>query len=100
MCRHFSQVNKFAVGRSGPAANSDSCQLNTQKCESEGGKIIPTAAQLLKCFVVCYELTNMYQPIYIVRLDERTNYLYILAGETIEIEIYPNGQWRYCDEQA
>jgi hypothetical protein len=34
----------------------------------------------------------MYQPIYIVRLDERTNNLYILAGETIEIEIYPNGQ--------
>ncbi|WP_445305488.1 MULTISPECIES: DUF6888 family protein [unclassified Microcoleus] len=26
---------------------------------------MPTAAQLLKCFVVCYELTNMYQPIYI-----------------------------------
>jgi hypothetical protein len=42
----------------------------------------------------------MYQPIYIVRLDERTNNLYILAGETIEIEIYPNWQWRYSDEQA
>ena len=42
----------------------------------------------------------MYQRIYIVRLDERTNNLYILAGETIEIEIYPNRQWRYSDEQA
>ena len=36
----------------------------------------------------------------IVRLDERTKNLYILAGETIEIEIYPNRQWRYSDEQA
>ncbi|WP_445305144.1 MULTISPECIES: DUF6888 family protein [unclassified Microcoleus] len=26
--------------------------------------------------------------------------MYILAGETIEIEIYPNGQWRYSDEQT
>jgi hypothetical protein len=42
----------------------------------------------------------MYQPIYIVRLDERTNNLYILAGEAIEIVIYPNGQWRYSDEQT
>jgi len=42
----------------------------------------------------------MYQPIYIVRLDERTNNLYSLAGETIEIEIYPNGQWRSSDEQT
>ena len=42
----------------------------------------------------------MYQPIYIVRLDERTNNLYILVGEAIEIEIYPNGQWRYSDEQT
>jgi len=42
----------------------------------------------------------MYPPIYIVRLDERINNLYILAGETIEIEIYPNGQWRYSDEQT
>jgi hypothetical protein len=42
----------------------------------------------------------MYHPIYIVQLDERTNNLYIGAGETIEIEIYPNGQWRYSDEQT
>ena len=33
----------------------------------------------------------MYQPIYIARVDERTHNLYILPGETIEIEIYPNG---------
>ncbi|WP_445300915.1 DUF6888 family protein [Microcoleus sp. BR0-C5] len=78
----------------------DCCILKNKEWESEGAKIIPTAAQLLKCFVVCYELTNMYQPIYIVRLDERTNNVYILAGETIEIEIYPNGQWRYSDEQT
>ncbi|WP_445302224.1 DUF6888 family protein [Microcoleus sp. F4-D5] len=42
-------------------------------------------------------LTNMYQLIYIVRLDERTNNLYILDRKTIEREIYPNGPWRYSD---
>ena len=42
----------------------------------------------------------MYQSIYIVRVDKRTNNLYILVGEAIEIEIYPNGQGRYSDKQT
>lgn len=35
----------------------------------------------------------MFQPIYIVRLDERTLNLFILAGQNkeIEIEIQPDG---------
>ncbi len=55
----------------------------------------PTEAQLLKLYRICYILTNMmFQPIHIVRLDERTGNLFILAGheETIEYEIAPNGE--------
>lgn len=54
----------------------------------------PTAAQLRSLYRLCHLLTNvMFQPIYIVRLDERTMNLFILAGqeEEIELEIQPNG---------
>jgi hypothetical protein len=32
---------------------------------------------------------------YIVRMDERTENVFFLAGEKNIIEIYPNGKWRY-----
>lgn len=35
----------------------------------------------------------MYMPIFLVRLDERTNEVVILAGEEIEISINQNGEW-------
>ncbi|BAZ28353.1 hypothetical protein NIES4074_07840 [Cylindrospermum sp. NIES-4074] len=54
----------------------------------------PTAAQLQSLYRSCHLLTNvMFQPVHIVRLDERTLNLFILAGqnEEIEIEIQPDG---------
>ncbi|GAB4205801.1 MAG: hypothetical protein Fur006_62310 [Coleofasciculaceae cyanobacterium] len=54
----------------------------------------PTAAQLRTLYRLCHLLTNiMFQPIHIVRLDERTLNLFILAGqnEEIELEIRPDG---------
>ena len=55
----------------------------------------PTEAQLRTLYYQCHLLTNVvFQPIHIVRLDERTGNLFILAGyqETIEFEITPNGE--------
>lgn len=54
----------------------------------------PTSAQTLECFRVCQELTQMYLPVYLVRLDERTNNIAILAGEEREITIDRNGESR------
>ncbi|UBF24778.1 hypothetical protein K9N68_24410 [Kovacikia minuta CCNUW1] len=54
----------------------------------------PTDAQVRSLYRLCHLLTNvMFQPIHIVRLDERTLNLFILAGkeEEIELEIRPNG---------
>ncbi|WP_442946980.1 DUF6888 family protein [Nostoc sp. UHCC 0870] len=34
-------------------------------------------------------------PISLVRVDERTGNIFLLAGEENIIEIYPNGKWRY-----
>ncbi|MFB2834281.1 DUF6888 family protein [Floridanema evergladense] len=54
----------------------------------------PTGAQLKTLYRLCHLLTNMmFQPIHIVRLDERSLNLFILAGqaEDIEFEIQPDG---------
>ena len=60
----------------------------------------PTEAQLGSLYGQCNWLTNVaFQPIHVVRLDERTGNLFILAGreETIELQIKPSGELR--DEQ-
>ncbi|KAM3096220.1 DUF6888 family protein [Phormidesmis sp. 146-12] len=57
--------------------------------------LLPTPAQTLECFRVCQELTNMFLPIYLVRLDLRDNKIAILAGETIEITINRNGETEF-----
>lgn len=41
----------------------------------------------------------MYISINLVRLDKRTGNVFLLAGEENEIEIFPNGDWSYIDEQ-
>lgn len=55
----------------------------------------PTLKQLKSLYLLSYTLTNvMFQPIHIIRLDERNNNLFILAGhqENIEIVISPEGE--------
>ena len=55
----------------------------------------PTVAQLRSLYRHGYQLTEVFlQPIHMVRIDERTGNLFILAGteESIELEIDPEGQ--------
>jgi hypothetical protein len=55
----------------------------------------PTTAQLQYLYRLTYQLTCiMFHPIHIIRIDERTGNLFILAGldETIEFEITPQGE--------
>jgi hypothetical protein len=54
-----------------------------------------TTAQALKCFELCCDLTSKYCPVNLVTLDKRTGNVVILAGEEINIEIKPNGEWRF-----
>jgi len=60
----------------------------------------PTIAQMRSLYRQCHWLTNVvFQPIHVIRLDERTGNLFILAGieETIEFEIDPQG--RLADDE-
>ncbi|WP_416211968.1 DUF6888 family protein [Nostoc sp. DedSLP04] len=52
---------------------------------------MPTAEQGIRCVILCQSLTNTFTPIYIIRLNEQTDNVFILAGYNIEIEIYRNG---------
>ncbi|WP_293117955.1 DUF6888 family protein [Okeania sp. SIO1I7] len=52
---------------------------------------MPTAEQSIRCLILCQSLTNIFTPIFLVRLDERTGNLFILAVDNIEIEIYADG---------
>jgi hypothetical protein len=40
-------------------------------------------------------ITTAYLSIYIVRLDERTGEIFILAGKEMEIVIKRDGNWEY-----
>ena len=55
----------------------------------------PTEGQMRSLYRQCYRLTNVFlQPIHLVRLDERTRNLFVLAGvsESIELQIRPDGE--------
>jgi hypothetical protein len=56
----------------------------------------PTAAQLRALYIRCSWLTNVaFQPIHIIRMDERTGNLFVLAGkeESLEFQIDPTGEF-------
>jgi hypothetical protein len=54
----------------------------------------PTLEQLQECYRICSALTNMYLQIQLVRLDKRSEEVYILAGKELEFLIRPNGKVR------
>jgi len=56
---------------------------------------MPTKIQLERLYRISYRLTYiMFQPIHLICLDERTNKLFILAGnhEEIEFKITAKGE--------
>ncbi|WP_180976947.1 DUF6888 family protein [Fischerella thermalis] len=51
----------------------------------------PTPEHLRALYRRCVAASNMMQPINIVRMDERTQRIFMLIADTIEVEIFPNG---------
>ncbi|MEH1873927.1 DUF6888 family protein [Nostoc sp.] len=56
---------------------------------------MPIVEQLKTLFILSLWATKMYLPVFLVRIDERTKNLVIIAGEENEILIYLDGKWRY-----
>jgi hypothetical protein len=61
---------------------------------------MPTTAQALASVRVCQLLSNSYQPIHVFRYNANTQTIFILAGvtESLEVLIFPDGQWRFNDD--
>ncbi len=55
----------------------------------------PTIAQLKSLYRICVMASNLLKPMNVTRLDERTKRIFILVGETIEIEIDIDGGMIY-----
>jgi hypothetical protein len=58
---------------------------------------LPTIAQCVSCTELCQELTGFYVSINLIRIDERTQNLVVLAGEEVAIEIQPDGNWEFSE---
>ncbi|BAZ10836.1 hypothetical protein NIES4071_26600 [Calothrix sp. NIES-4071] len=56
---------------------------------------MPTREQLKTYFDLTTDLTKMYVPINLGTLDGRTGDVFVLAGQEIEILIYPDGNWKF-----
>ncbi|GAB1537862.1 hypothetical protein NUACC21_05170 [Scytonema sp. NUACC21] len=55
----------------------------------------PTREQFRAIYIVCYWLTKMYLPIYLVTLDQRNDRVVIIAGEESVIVINQQGELSY-----
>ncbi|MEC4813774.1 MAG: hypothetical protein SAK29_10970 [Scytonema sp. PMC 1069.18] len=55
----------------------------------------PTIAQLRTLFRVCVQASNLLQDINMTRYDERTNCIYMIVEDTIEVEIGIDGRIKY-----
>jgi len=54
---------------------------------------MPTREQLRTYFILTSRLTKMFISINLGTVDERILDVYVLAGDEIEILIFPNGNW-------
>jgi hypothetical protein len=43
-------------------------------------------------------LSNIYKDIRLFRFDDQTGQVYILAGDEVQIIVYPNGEWEFVNE--
>ncbi|KAM3101917.1 DUF6888 family protein [Phormidesmis sp. 146-12] len=58
----------------------------------------PTHAQAITCLITCQWLSNCYRDIEIFRFNDQKSYVFIMAGEELQILVFPNGFWRFINE--
>ncbi len=54
-----------------------------------------TVEQAIKSVQICQNFSDLYQDILLFRFDQVKGEIYILAGENIEVIIYPDGNWEF-----
>jgi hypothetical protein len=61
---------------------------------------MPTPEQMLACIRVCQALSNLYLDIHLFRFDDKSEEIYILAGQTIGLTIFKTGVWEFDNDAA
>ena len=61
----------------------------------EEAAIYPTTEQAIACIVVCQWLSNCYRDIHLFRFNDQVGYIFILAGDELEIVVSRDGLWRF-----
>ena len=64
----------------------------------EEKKIQPTNDQAQACVRVCQMLSNCFRDIQVFRYNPQERYIFILAGDNLQILVFPNGIWRFINE--
>ena len=54
----------------------------------------PTLEQVLSFYVMCLQVSSLFQNIELTRFDTRTKRIFLLIGQTIEVEILESGERR------
>lgn len=52
----------------------------------------PTFEQVLSFYVMCLQVSNLFQNIELTRFDTRSKRIFVLVGQTIEVEILDTGE--------
>lgn len=52
----------------------------------------PTPIQVLSFYVMCIQISNLLKTIELTRFDTRTKRIFVLVGQTIEVEILDTGE--------
>jgi hypothetical protein len=59
-----------------------------------------TVEQAIKSVELCQSLSDLHQDIVLFRFDELKGEIYILAGQDLEVIIYPNGLWEFLPNET
>ncbi|MCT7992128.1 hypothetical protein NG793_00315 [Laspinema sp. C5] len=60
--------------------------------------INPTNEQAQACLRVCQMLSNRFRDIHLFRYNPQKGYVYILAGDNLEVIVMSSGEWRFIYE--
>lgn len=71
-----------------------SCHNRRTTTTVEGGDVVdePTQEQLQALYRMCVRVSNLLQSIEMVRYDSRTKHIVMLVEETIQVEIFEDGE--------
>jgi hypothetical protein len=61
---------------------------------------MPTVKQMLACVRVCQTLSNFYLDIHLFRYDLKQEKFYILAGASLGVTIFSNGNWEFDEDES